>query len=73
MAHESWLSQIASMQDRKEFQELSWEGTFEQYLELVKENPRVLRSAYQRLYDMVISYGFGAGRAEEDGGSLQLL
>ncbi len=58
MAHESWLSQIASMQDRKEFQELSWEGTFEQYLELVKENPRVLRSAYQRLYDMVISYGF---------------
>lgn len=58
MAQDSWLAQLAAMQNPSEFQELNWTGTFEQYLELVRNNPRVLRSAYQRLYDMLISYGF---------------
>jgi len=41
----------------KEFQSLTWTGTFEEYLEIVKKNTSVTRSAYQRLYDMILSYG----------------
>ncbi len=48
---------IASMQDYKLYRELHWEGSFEEYLQIVRERPQVTRNAYQRLYDMVISYG----------------
>ena len=30
---------------------------FSEYLDLVKENPEVLRTAYQRVYDMILSHG----------------
>ena len=40
------------------FKKLSWEGNFWDYLKLVEENPKVVRNAYQRLYDMVMSHGF---------------
>src|ERR1700677_4083745 len=48
---------IASMQDFKLYKELHWEGGFEDYLGIVREKPQVTRNAYQRLYDMIISYG----------------
>ncbi len=48
---------IAAMQDFKLYRELSWEGSFEEYLQIVRDNPMVARNAYQRLYDMIISYG----------------
>ena len=48
---------IAAMQDFKLYRELSWEGSFEDYLQIVRERPQVTRNAYQRAYDMVISYG----------------
>jgi serine protein kinase len=48
---------IAAMQDFKLYRELSWEGTFEDYLEIVRARPQVTRNAYQRAYDMIISYG----------------
>ena len=48
---------IASMQDFKLYRELHWEGGFEEYLGIVREKPQVTRNAYQRLYDMIISYG----------------
>ena len=54
---DSLVSQIAKLQNRQRFQELNWEGSFEEYLEIVKKDPRVSRSAFQRLYDMVLSYG----------------
>ena len=34
-----------------------WTGTFQQYLELVRDNPKVTRNAYQRMYDMIIEHG----------------
>jgi serine protein kinase len=43
--------------DLEKFRELSWTGGFNDYLSLVTENPRVSRNAYQRLYDMIVSYG----------------
>ncbi len=51
------VSQIASMQDYDRYRDLAWEGSFEEYLALVRERPQVTRNAFQRVYDMVISYG----------------
>jgi len=51
------LSFIGSQQDRKVYQALNWSGNFSEYLNIVSQNPRVLRTAYQRLYDMILSYG----------------
>ncbi len=51
------LGLIASHQSVGRFQELLWEGSFEDYLEMVKEDPRIVRNAYQRLYDLIASYG----------------
>lgn len=39
------------------FQELTWVGSFDDYLKLVKENPKVTRNAFQRMYDMILEYG----------------
>jgi serine protein kinase len=51
------ISLISEMQDVKGFREQYWEGTFEDYMDLVQRNPKVVRSAYQRLHDMILSYG----------------
>src|SRR5690349_6300084 len=48
---------IAAMQDYKLYRELHWDGSFEEYLAIVRERPQVTRNAYQRVYDMIISYG----------------
>jgi serine protein kinase len=48
---------IAAMQDFKLYRELHWDGTFEEYLQIIRERPQVTRNAYQRLFDMIISYG----------------
>src|SRR6202035_1634629 len=50
-------SKIAALQDYREYEELNWTGTFEDYLKIARENPKVTRTAFQRVYDMVLSYG----------------
>jgi len=54
---ESMLEKLAAFHDRKEYVDLNWSGTLEDYLGLVRERPEVVRSAFQRLYDMIVSYG----------------
>ncbi|MEQ8210687.1 MAG: serine protein kinase [Lacipirellulaceae bacterium] len=51
------ISLVSQQQDRDKFRRKNWVGTFAEYLDIVKENPKVTRSAYQRLYDMILSYG----------------
>src|SRR5688572_30882268 len=51
------VEKIATFQDYKEYQDLNWTGSFEEYLDLVRKNPKVCRSAFQRVYDMILSYG----------------
>ncbi len=53
----SLLHFFAELQDRKQYQELNWTGTFADYLDIVAHNPKVTRTAFQRLYDMIMSYG----------------
>lgn len=40
-----------------DYQKKHWEGTFEEYLDIVRQEPKVTRNAYQRLYDMILSHG----------------
>ncbi|NBO91069.1 MAG: serine protein kinase [Planctomycetia bacterium] len=40
-----------------EYHKIHWEGTFEEYLDIVHQQPQVTRTAYQRLYDMILSHG----------------
>ena len=51
------LRSFISNQDRKEYENLHWEGSFDDYLQVVKEDPKVVRTSFQRLFDMIISYG----------------
>ena len=54
---QSILGMIATMQDVEEYRALNWEGSFEDYLDLVKQDPAVCRNAYQRLYDLIMHFG----------------
>jgi len=48
---------LRDSQDLRQYQDEHWEGTFQDYLSLVAEDPLILRTAHQRVYDMVMSYG----------------
>jgi len=56
-ASQSWTERIASLQDSAHYAELTWEGSFEDYLALVRKDPKITRTAYQRLYDMIVGHG----------------
>ena len=51
------VDKISMFQDMKEYQDLHWEGGFEEYLDIVRKDPKVTRNAFQRVYDMIVSYG----------------
>ena len=52
--------------NREKYRELSWTGSFSDYLNTVTENPRVCRNAFQRLYDMIMSHGTLEYRLHKD-------
>jgi serine protein kinase len=51
------ISLVAERQDLDQFRRKNWEGTFEQYLDIVRGEQRVTRNAFERVYDMLMSYG----------------
>jgi serine protein kinase len=53
----SLLAKIGEMQETKNFRDLHWEGSFDDYLGLIRQDPEITRTAFQRIYDMVQSYG----------------
>src|SRR5215510_495094 len=48
---------IGRLQDLRGFRDQHWEGSFEDYLQIVRHNPKVTRTACQRIYDMIRSKG----------------
>lgn len=48
---------VQSFDTSQKYQELNWTGTFDDYLKIFEENPKIARTAFQRLYDMIVSYG----------------
>jgi serine protein kinase len=57
MSGGSMVAAIAAMQDYDRYRNLSWDGSFEDYLAIVRSNPLVTRNAFQRMYDMILSHG----------------
>ncbi len=51
------LEFIRTRQDLEAYRALHWEGSFADYLRLLKEDPRPLRTSFQRVYDMILSHG----------------
>ena len=52
------ISLVGQMQDLKAFKDQHWEGTFEEYLDILRQHPEVTRNAFQRVYDMILSKGW---------------
>jgi serine protein kinase len=53
----SKLDKISSLYNTDEFNTINEEMSFEEYLELCYSKPKLIRTAYQRIYDMVVSRG----------------
>ncbi len=43
--------------NREDFSHLHWEGNFQDYINLVIRDPKITRNAFQRIHDMIMSYG----------------
>lgn len=41
----------------QDFSHLNWSGSFQEYIDLVLENPQICRNSFQRIHDMIMSYG----------------
>jgi len=53
----SILNAIRQELNLNDYRKKHWEGSFDQYLDIVADHPEVTRTAYQRLYDMILSHG----------------
>src|ERR1700731_3275457 len=51
------LAALRPQLNLSDYRKKHWEGTFDEYLDIVREHPTVTRNAYQRLYDMILSHG----------------
>jgi serine protein kinase len=51
------LASIRQQLNISDYRKTHWEGSFDEYLDIVREHPEVTRTAYQRLYDMILSHG----------------
>lgn len=54
---QSILSNVRQQINVDDYRKKHWEGTFEEYLNTVLEHPEATRTAYQRVYDMIMSHG----------------
>jgi serine protein kinase len=48
---------ISQLQTKSDYQGLTWSGSFTDYLDIVKKNPKVTRNSFQRMYDMIMEKG----------------
>jgi len=51
------LSIVEKSIDQQQFRSLHWEGTLDDYLQLVSGNPKLARNSFQRVYDMILHFG----------------
>ncbi|OOM79260.1 Lon protease [Clostridium sp. BL-8] len=52
--------------DREKYSTQKFEGSFLDYLDIVKENPEVVKLAHKRIYDMIMSKGVEELKADEN-------
>ncbi|RKY20287.1 MAG: hypothetical protein DRQ55_08090 [Planctomycetota bacterium] len=63
---ETYIELARNGVNRRSWRELHWTGSLAAYLGQVRQQPRLARNAYQRLYDMIV--GFGLEQAPLDSG-----
>ncbi len=51
------LDKVIEAIPRSQSSDLYWEGSFDEYLEKVRDNPGVTRNAFMRLHDMILAAG----------------
>jgi serine protein kinase len=51
------IQHIRERQNPELYQNLHWEGSFNDYLDMVRDKPQIARNSFQRLYDMIMSFG----------------
>ena len=51
------LSRVASLFNKEQFRSLNAEMSYGEYLDMVYANPRLARTAYQTIYDMIMEKG----------------
>jgi serine protein kinase len=51
------INLIGSRQNLDDYQKKHWSGSFAEYLDILQHDPKVTRTAYQRIYDMITSHG----------------
>ena len=57
LASAELMDLVTELQDQQQYQDLNWTNTFNAYLDIVVAQPAVTRTAFQRVYDMIRSYG----------------
>lgn len=67
----TFSDKIGEYQDIHSYKEQHWKGSFEEYLDVVKKRPGITRNAFQRIYDMIMS--FGVDVLQEEALALQVL
>jgi len=50
----SFIKENFKVQD---FKHLNWQGNFQDYIDMVSSNPKIARNAFQRIFDMISSFG----------------
>ncbi len=58
------IASIRQQLNLSDYRKKHWEGSFDEYLDIVRDHPEVTRTAYQRLYDMILSHGTEEGAFE---------
>src|SRR5437764_1374113 len=62
------LEQFSARQKPDAYRQEHWQGTFAEYLDIVRQHPEVTRSAHQRIYDLIMSYGtYAVDEGRRDG------
>lgn len=57
--NELWkILESKRLRDQEKFKQLNWEGTFQDYLKMAEENPKICQNAFQRIYNMIMYYGY---------------
>lgn len=54
---ETLLEMLQTNFDKTKFKKLNWSGGFNDYLDIVSENPAIISSAWMRMYNMIVSKG----------------
>jgi len=62
------LEQFSARQQPDAYRQEHWQGSFAEYLDIVRHHPEITRTAHQRIYDLIVSYGtYAVDEGRRDG------